>query len=69
MSQSDGSSTDDENQSHVQPEKSIEATAPEINSQEVQASSLSTSRALQCLEEVKTSPNLILHITTSAFKA
>ncbi|XP_017341054.2 coiled-coil domain-containing protein 146 isoform X1 [Ictalurus punctatus] len=56
MSQSEGSSTPppggDENQSHIQPQKSTYVSAPEVDSQEVYTSSLSTSLDLQCLEEL-----------------
>lgn len=68
MSQSEVSNTPppggDENQSYIQPEKSIYESAPEVNSQDVYTRSLSTSLALQCLEEVKTFPNHSLHMSS-----
>lgn len=59
MSQSEGSSTSpprgDAKQSHTQPEKSMDVPDSETDSQEVYSSCLSSSLALQSLEEVKTS--------------
>ncbi|KAF4080946.1 hypothetical protein AMELA_G00155250 [Ameiurus melas] len=65
MSQSEGGSTPppggDEKQSHLQPQKSTCVSAPEVNSQEVYNSSLSTSLDLQRLEEVTTFPSHSVH--------
>lgn len=66
MSQTEGRSTPphggDENQSHIQPEKSPAAADPEADSQEVNTSSLSTfSLAMEYLEEVKPVHDLTLH--------
>lgn len=70
MSQSEGGITPppggDDNQGHIQPEKSVHVSVPEAESQEAHASSLSASLAFQYLEEVKTLPNRSLHTSTFA---